>query len=363
MKTLILKVLIPLGSVSLMAACTLMPDLGNILPDKQSEYKKSESLPDLEIPPDLTAGALSGSMDIPGEQTTSLSEYAGARQPQTPATATQTDGGEEQRLSLTGTKEDIWPGLREFFTAKDYPVEVDDAELGVLETGWSAPIEQAGLTGRDRYRVFYEQGDTEELSVLYVSQQRQTRLESDDDWVDQDKDPETELALATELRRFFKADERPEKPVAAAAPVITATTETAAAVSGEAPRLLNAGEDKMYLSIPEGFAAAWQNTELALQDSDWQIIEKDQENRVFRLGYQEPEGGAAEEKKGLLSTLAFWRRNKSEPVMLQLRFTPTGDGARTDLAALDENNEWRTTPETSRLLELIRDRYPAAASE
>ena len=31
-----------------------------------------------------------------------------------------------------------WPALLEFFEAKDYPVELEDEELGVLETGWSA---------------------------------------------------------------------------------------------------------------------------------------------------------------------------------------------------------------------------------
>ena len=51
-----------------MGACGYMPNLGKVLPDKKSEYKKSESMPDLEVPPDLTSNALNESMAIPNEQ-------------------------------------------------------------------------------------------------------------------------------------------------------------------------------------------------------------------------------------------------------------------------------------------------------
>ncbi|MEX2352680.1 MAG: hypothetical protein WD709_00735, partial [Gammaproteobacteria bacterium] len=38
-----------------------------MFPDRSTEYRQAESLPDLEIPPDLTAGVASDRMSVPGE--------------------------------------------------------------------------------------------------------------------------------------------------------------------------------------------------------------------------------------------------------------------------------------------------------
>jgi len=42
--------------------------LDTVFPDTREEYKKSEALPDLEVPPDLTAGAAEQQMTIPSER-------------------------------------------------------------------------------------------------------------------------------------------------------------------------------------------------------------------------------------------------------------------------------------------------------
>src|SRR3990172_7039649 len=59
--------------ISILAGCSYIPKLDEVLPDKRTEYKKSESLPGLEVPPDLTTARGEGAMGIPGEAP--LSEY------------------------------------------------------------------------------------------------------------------------------------------------------------------------------------------------------------------------------------------------------------------------------------------------
>ncbi len=54
-------ILLALLSVS---ACSTM---GRLFPETKDEYQRAQTLPDLEIPPDLTAGAINNSMAIPGE--------------------------------------------------------------------------------------------------------------------------------------------------------------------------------------------------------------------------------------------------------------------------------------------------------
>src|SRR2546430_9764238 len=39
--------------------------MDKVLPDKQHEYKKSQSLPDLEVPPDLSSESINDTMAVP----------------------------------------------------------------------------------------------------------------------------------------------------------------------------------------------------------------------------------------------------------------------------------------------------------
>ena len=61
-----------------MIGCSYLPgvkDLEKVLPDKRTAYQKSTSLPILEVPPDLTVTEGEYSAKIPGEESTSLSEF------------------------------------------------------------------------------------------------------------------------------------------------------------------------------------------------------------------------------------------------------------------------------------------------
>ena len=95
----------------LSASCSYVPSLDSIIPDKRQEYKKSESLPDLEVPPDLTAEGVNDSMDIPGEGA-SLSQYQKKRNgvsnnTATVATSSATADADEQWVSVYGKPENI----------------------------------------------------------------------------------------------------------------------------------------------------------------------------------------------------------------------------------------------------------------
>ena len=132
-------------------SCSYVPKLDNILPDKRTEYKKSESLPDLEVPPDLTAEAINDSMSIPNEGA-SLSEYqkrrSGGGTSSQAAPVTAAADSDEQWISVIGNNENIWPRLRNFISEQGYSLDLDDAELGVLETTWSeASSPKADSTG------------------------------------------------------------------------------------------------------------------------------------------------------------------------------------------------------------------------
>ena len=340
------------AGLCILMSCNYMPDIGKILPDKKSEYKKSESMPDLEIPPDLTADAINDSMGIPDEAPATLSRYNRPRTPGPTQQAMGTTDTDEQWLSVSRPINQLWPELLEFFEQKSFPIELEDGELGVLETGWSQADEQTGLLYRYKYKIFAEQGDTPDVTVLIVSQQRQTRLDDSADWLDQDKDSRLERQFVSDLSLFIDAGKLAGRPAPAVTSDETAGPSTRTQ-SGPELRVVDAGEGKMYLNIPETFEQAWKNTAVALRSSGLQITGGDAAKGVYLVN---PGAVQRQEKKGFFSKLAFWKGKESADTVYQISLTSVG--AKTELIVVNVDDEWEATDEAARILALIRDRYP-----
>ena len=310
-------------------------------------------MPDLEIPPDLTADAINDSMNIPNEAPATLSRY---KKPQAPGTARLTMGTtdtDEQWISVSKPIDLLWPELLEFFEEKNYPIELEDSDLGVLETGWSQASEQTGLMYRHKYKIFAEQGDTPDVSVLIISQQRQTRLDDNADWLDQEKGLRGWKDNLYPISAFLLTSAN--RPAGARPVAVSDKTAGGSALArpGTDLRVVDAGEGKMYLSIPEAFEQAWKNTAIALQSSGLQVTGGDAAKGVYLIN-----SGAVQsrEKKGFFSKLAFWKGSKSVETSYQISLT--GVGNRTELIVVNEDDEWETTDTAVRILALIRDRYP-----
>ncbi len=352
MKTTLLTIATGVFGIIFLASCAYMPDVGKLLPDKKSEYKKSESMPDLEIPPDLTADAINDSMGIPNEAPVTLSRYKNPRAPLRKETSLSMTEADEQLLSLSIPVAQLWPTLIEFIESKNYAIELEDEKLGVLETGWSQIDEQTGLQYRYKYRVFAEPGATPEASVLIISQQRQTRLDENSNWLDRGKDNALERQFAANLSLFIDAGGQAGGPATAIAAGAVPDAATLAGLD-QALRVVDAGEGKMYLSIPETLELAWKNTGVALRSSGLQIVDVDQAKGFYTVTGDAPQ---RREKKGFFSKLAFWKGGKDANASWQISLT--GVGNRTELIVVNEDNEWEATDEAARMLALIRDRYP-----
>ncbi len=347
MTRLYIVLIVTLTSVS----CSYLPKMDNILPDKRTEYKKSGSLPDLEVPPDLTAEAVNDSMNIPNEGAR-LSQYQkkrGGSAAAAPATsAGALSGSDEQWVSVRGNNGNIWPRLRSHMTERGYTLELDDAELGVMETAWSEPHVEDGFSYRDKFKIFSEPGAEPGLTVLFVSNQRQVlakRQDGTDSWSDKEKSSQAEKALTGELNLFFNGSRE----------AIVSVPSTADAVAhNTAPKkkvLVQTTEDgKDYLAIPEEFTRAWRHTEMALQRAGLPIASKDQSRGIYNVIYFDASG---DENKGWLSKLKFWGDDEPEGIAYQVSLTGVGD--KTELLILDEAGEWATNNDALQIMAIIQN--------
>ncbi|MFT5349717.1 MAG: outer membrane protein assembly factor BamC [Planctomycetota bacterium] len=332
-------------------ACSYLPKFDSILPDKSKEYKKSESLPDLEVPPDLTAEAVNDSMTIPNE---GISKSEMDRRRKGGGTSASTSPrpaaieSDEQWVSVRGNNGNIWPRLRTYMSEVGYSAELDDVELGVLETAWTEPHVEDGFSYRDKFKIFSEPGAEPSLTVLFISNQRQVlakRQDGSDSWSDKEKSKVAEKMLAGDLNLFFNGNRETSTAASSSASATQAST---------APKkkslVESAGDGKDYLAIPEEFTRAWRHTEVALERAGLPIESKDQAKGIYNIVYFDSSG---EKKKGFLSKLKFWGGDEA-PDGVPYQITLTGVGDKTELVILNADGEWATDSDAAQIMAIIQ---------
>ena len=334
-----------ISSTVLMSACSKMPRLDSVLPDTRSEYKKSRSLPDLEVPPDLTLDQEDDVMDIPGEEPTTLSAYQRrkAQQDNNLITLEEQYPGEKV-LGVKGTTTDIWPTLSQFFLDEGYVLDLNDAELGVLETDWKQSKDE-----RERFKIF---GEPDEYgnTLLIISSDRMERIAvgtGEDDWLEQESSENSERELVAKIKTLFGGGLDEEALAESASSTLPKRPAKARA------EIVSLSDDKVYLSIPEEFTSAWSKMDDLIANSGMTIEEKDQTRGIYKVLYIQRE--SQKEKKGLLKKLKFWGDDEPEAVLYQLSLT--GVGNKTELVVLNDKGDWLAGTEASSILNNLELEY------
>ena len=344
----------------LINGCGSIPALDEVIPDRRSDYKKSESLPDLEVPPDLTTEALEDPLVIPDEEATTLSEYQRqkSRQGNTVqgldiASAAHSD---ELWLTLQGSPAELWPKLKEFWTAKGYKMDLNDADLGVMETDWLQQEGDGIVVYRNKFNILSEEGSTPNSTVLFLSSERQEKIVEEDgseSWVDLENDKALEQSIIGELNLHFYGN------VVSAPTTRTQNTASESARPGRATttqikraEILKLDEEKSYLSIPEEFPRAWSQTGDALGRAGLFVENQDKDKGLYYIiYYPDPE----DEEKSLLSKLKFWGDDEDDGESYQVSLTGVGD--KTELVILDDKGNWADYQRAVRILTLLQAQY------
>ena len=327
-----------------LAGCGMFQKLG--LPDKRTAYQQSQDMAVLEVPPDLTLTRGEYQALIPGEaESTTLSEFDRQRDRRLRRGNKVLGSGEfedEQWLALRGGVAEIWPGLREFWREQGYAADLDDIELGVLETAWK----EDGFA-RNRFRVFAD--PDKDGVILFLSGEREERAEGV--WFPVARDPALEKRTLREISRYFYGE------VEIAPSSLAATGARPAAPASAARAVIEGlGEGRSYLVLPREFSLAWRDTEALLRNAGYDIERSDPATGVYYFVYFRPAGQAP--KKGVLARLKFWDDDEAtEDVGIPYQLSLTGVGDTTELIVMDGAGEWLASAEAGAILETLKDGY------
>jgi outer membrane protein assembly factor BamC len=342
--------------IALLIACSVgacsrfFPKLDEVVSDKRTEYRKATTLPDLEVPPDLTTDSIEDRMAIPQGGGATYSTYQQRRAERLQRQGVGVAGdvarqklADESLLVVPAAAAQVWPRLREFWGTRGVALSLDDAELGVMETVWRENREELS---RDKFKIFAEQGDDGATTVLYISHVGEEQIPQGEElvWRSRPRDPAIEAGVVEALKDYLGG-----RGGAPAVEVATAG-DVAASGAGSAPgrsdrvELVNAGNGKMYLTLKQDFAHAWTSTGEALEHAGVDVEQADKDRGVYRIRV---ENGEPEEKRGVWSRLAFWKKDGNGG---SYRLSLTGVGDKTEVVLLDDEGRWDTSESAGRLM-------------
>ncbi len=328
-----------LAAAALLAACSTA---NTLLEGKPIDYKSAGTLRSLEIPPDLTAPTNDNRYAVPAGGETTLSRYESTRAqqgradsgtvlPRIPDMHIARDGSERWLVVSNETPEQLWPLLKDFWQANGFLINVDQPQLGIMQTGWAedraklpgemggfslqrviGPLYSTGL--RDRFRTRLERTPDGKGTEVYISHQGLEEVYKDQErvtlaWQPRPPDPGLEAEFLRRLMVRLGAKEEVAKQQ-----VATAQGKPLAEI-GQAPGGVQA------LTVHEPFDRAWRRVGLALDRVGFTVEDRNRDQGVYYVRYADPEVPEGKEKKGFFASLAFWRSNDKKVVAEQYRVT------------------------------------------
>ena len=181
--------------IQLLSGCgRLSSMLDEVVPDQRKDYTRARTLPDLSIPPGLSTDAIRDKMAIPEESPEgerAFSDFQDRVDKKKPKNLLSSDSlangdsivvaeistlDDQHVIVVEATRYELWEKIKYFWRAEGYEFELDDPDLGVLETVW---LEDKNGLVRNRYKIFIENGKDEGTIIVFLSHQKQDLIQTE----------------------------------------------------------------------------------------------------------------------------------------------------------------------------------------
>ncbi|NNE37846.1 MAG: outer membrane protein assembly factor BamC [Gammaproteobacteria bacterium] len=188
----------------MLTACST---INNVFPDRSREYERAQTMPDLEIPPDLVSGGINESMSIPGEE-----DIAAPVQTQT-ATVTTTTANQatietiNNNNNLLAIPEEFtlaWVEVDKILQDAEIQINEQDRNTGIFNVTYSLEggSQQRGLFTMIRSLDFSTSGDSQDYQVSLTGVGNKTELvilDMEGEWISD----ENSNSLLTTIRDHY----------------------------------------------------------------------------------------------------------------------------------------------------------------
>ena len=324
-------------------------------------YQRDNRTASLEVPPDLSRSGIRDAYPVPGAKPreTVLPGVEGMRIER---------DGRLRWLVAEGEPAELWPAIRDFWRRQGFALEVDDAKVGVMETGWAEERVQLPVGGvrkmlerfkrfaytygvRDRFRTRVERGAEPGVTEVYVTHtgaQEEVRGDSYA-WAPRPSDPTLEAEMLGRLMHFLARGEAPAGEAAVAA-------AGAAAAEPRAKVADNPAGGKQ-IRLDANFDRSWRLVRRALDRAGFTVTDLDRSRGFFLVRYIDADAPDAK-KRSWLGRLAFWRDPNKKDLPENVAFRVVlehGDGPPTRVVVQSPEGAPDTGESAARILTVLAE--------
>ncbi len=369
-----LSIALALLALGALSACGTKGGAGDLVKDRQLEYKSAQSMPPLEVPPDLSRSSIDDRLVVPDAAppggTARYSEYAGERSgaeriakagvlPEVPGIRVMRDG-DKRWLVADGDPTRYWERVRAFWLENGFTLKIDNPTAGVMETDWAenrANIADSWLrkllgkvgdwahstATRDLFRTRLERGTggNTEIFVSHrgVEEVVRSGVSETTVWQPRPSDPGLEAEILNRMMVFLGVKkEQADK-----------------AMSGSQTRPAQARLERdaggSVLVVDNSFEQAWRRTGLALDRIGFTVEDRDRSRGLYYVRYMDPVAGMNKEP-GFFAKL-FGADAKDAKV--QYVVTLKGDGSATRVVVADPSGARDGSKAAEKILTLLEE--------
>lgn len=327
------------ASVVAVTGCGLLPTMDDVASDNTQKYRRAETMPPLDIPPDLSvsrindeiaAGATSGSATY-SEFEEAANNPLAARYNITPESKPALTGTDADRhLVIPGERDVTWQRIEAFWDSQGLEVRRKDQRIGLMQT--VADVDNYA------YRLRMERGDVQRSARVFISG-------SDDSTLNPQKDEAMLRQLADFLGVLYQQD---QDRIAAQQP--QRSPESTANVT-----LLNEAEGLQALVVEQDYSTVWDRVGRVLDSRGFSVEDRDRSRGVYFVRYIDPFLESERDEPGFFGKMAFWRSEPEVTPEEYYNIKLVSDAASTRITILDAEQTRSSTDTATRLLALIQE--------
>ena len=322
---------------AVISGCGSLPALDEVVPDNSQKYRKAETMPPLDVPPDLSTARINDDIANNQNSTATYSEFEEAatnplatKYNITPDSKPALSGeGAKRHLVIQGDRDVTWQRLQNFWLQKGYEIKRIDQRIGLMDTD--------GGIDNYAFRLRMERGDTSKHAEVFVSGR------GDDD--NAQKDEAMLRQLADFLGVLYQQDKKEIEAVKASQPQI-ASVKTV---------LLDETGGHQALMVEQGFSNVWKRVGRVLDSKGFAVEERDRSRGIYFVRYIDPFNQVEKEDDSWLDKISFWEDDVDQAPDEFFYIKLISDADQTKIVILDAEEIRISTDTAKRLLGLIQE--------
>jgi outer membrane protein assembly factor BamC len=323
---------------AMLSGCGTFSSLDEVVPDNTKKYRKAETMPPLDVPPDLSTNQINDDVAKDQSSSATYSEFEeAASNPLASKYNIEPDikpslsgEGSQRHLVVPGDRSLTWQRIRNFWTEKGYEIKREDERIGLMDTS----------AGADDYafRVRMDRGE--------VNKQARVYLNGRGDVVNSQKDE----AMLRQLAEFLGVIHQQQQQEIKQQQQYYQPSQAAVKAG-----IVNDGDGYQSLLVEQGYPDVWSRVGRVLDRKGFHVEDRDRGQGVYFVRYIDPFNNAEKEEEGILDTLAFWKDDVDKAPEEFYYIKLISDAEDTRIIILDAEETRSSTDTSKRLLKLLHE--------